>query len=150
LRAEVPVEDRLRDAGLTGDLRGRRAAVALAEERLAGRVEHGLPALHGGEARPGRGGELRHASASTEACPGSGCGAFLRVRTPRSIAGSRPQNVSSAPILEKRNIEPASPVIPKPTRPREPIRSESRPAGGASAMISSVQGRNDAPAWIGE
>ena len=40
--------------------------------------------------------------------------------------------------------------MPPATNGRGPIRSESRPACGASRMISSVQGRNDAPAWIGE
>ena len=52
LRAEVPVEDRLGDPGLAGDLGRRRAAVALLEEDAAGRVEHDLPAVFGREPRP--------------------------------------------------------------------------------------------------
>ncbi len=69
---------------------------------------------------------------------------------PSSIAGSRFQNVSCIPIREKRTSEPDSTTIPKATSGRGPIRSESRPAWGASAMMSRVQGRNDAPACVGE
>ena len=53
LRAEVPVEDRLGDPRLAGDLGRRRAAVALLEEDPAGGVEHRLPALLGREPRGG-------------------------------------------------------------------------------------------------
>ena len=69
---------------------------------------------------------------------------------PRIIAGRRPQKVSVPPIREKRKSEPASTVIPPVTSQRGPTRSDSRPACGAIRMIRSVQGRNEAPAWIGE
>ena len=51
LRGEVAVEDRLGDAGLTGDLRGGRAAVAALGEDAAGRLDDRLPALRPREAR---------------------------------------------------------------------------------------------------
>ena len=40
--------------------------------------------------------------------------------------------------------------MPPPTSQREPKRSDSFPARGASTMISSVIGRNEAPASTGE
>ena len=53
-------------------------------------------------------------------------------------------------MREKTIIAPLRMTIPAVTNGRGPIRSDSRPACGASRMIRSVQGRNEAPAWIAE
>src|SRR5262249_1735730 len=70
LRAEVPVEDRLGDPGLAGDLGRGGAAVALAEEDAAGRVEHGLAACLRRETSPD--GAHAASTAAAGACAGSG------------------------------------------------------------------------------
>ena len=69
---------------------------------------------------------------------------------PSSIPGSSPQKVACTPSCENQIIEPVSTAIPPATNGLGPIRSESRPACGASRMISSVQGKKLAPAWIAE
>ena len=56
---------------------------------------------------------------------------------------------SVEPREEQAARSPTS-VIPPAISQREPIRSESFPAIGATRMISIVIGRNVAPAWIGE
>ena len=69
---------------------------------------------------------------------------------PMTSPGTRSQKPESRPSREKRTSEPATSVSPPAISQREPIRSESLPASGATRMIRNVIGRKIAPAWTGE
>ena len=95
LRAEVAVEDRLADARLARDLRGRRPAVARAGEERARRVEHGLPPRLRRQAllrlhRHGRAGHAPSAATVAERAGGARpCGSQRRRRSPRRGRAAR-------------------------------------------------------------
>ncbi len=65
-------------------------------------------------------------------------------------AGTMSQNPDVASSREKRTSEPASRVSPPAISQREPTRSDSLPAIGATTMIRTVIGRKIAPASTGE
>ena len=58
------------------------------------------------------------------------------------------QKVELSSSVPKSSSETVSRVIPAPISHRGPIRSDSRPANGATRMISTVIGRNVAPVSI--
>ena len=67
---------------------------------------------------------------------------------PMSRPGRMFQNDDLASRVPKRVSETASRVIPAPISQRAPIRSEKRPAIGATRMIRTVNGRKVAPVSI--
>ena len=60
------------------------------------------------------------------------------------------QKFEVASSREKMSSENESSTIPTPTSQREPTWSEYFPAIGATRMIRTVIGRNDAPVWTAE
>jgi hypothetical protein len=60
------------------------------------------------------------------------------------------QKFEPASSREKTSSETATSAMPAPMSQRDPMRSESFPAGGAMRMISIVIGRNVAPASVAE
>ncbi len=69
---------------------------------------------------------------------------------PISSAGRMSQKFECSPRRANRSSEPETRVIPAPTSQREPTRSVIRPAIGATSTISTVIGRNVAPAFVAE
>ena len=69
---------------------------------------------------------------------------------PTTSAGNRSHQVELSSSKENRRSETLTRSMPPLISQRDPIRSESFPAIGATKMMQSVIGRNDAPASTGE
>src|SRR5205823_2300585 len=71
-------------------------------------------------------------------------------KPPTRRPGRMFQNDDARSSVEKMRSDDVTRSIPRPTSQREPTRSDSLPAGGATRMISTVIGRNVAPVSIAE
>jgi hypothetical protein len=88
-------------------------------------------------------------STGTEPMADAVVGAIVHAipRPPTIRPGRSDQNVASASRRPNRARDSATSVMPAPMSHLPPKRSASRPATGATMMISSVIGRNVAPVW---